>query len=184
MNYQVCNKGVSFLDDSDTEAMNLKDISSFSVSIHKDKDGTRISISNIQVDPEREEFGAAYKLIHELWRLAESLDTEIEQHLEVLEMKKRIDELWSKDEAGLSEIVTDNSHRIALFLLKKHPKAIIEAEIVRNTGVNQRTTNKQLRGNVKSTKDYFEQTNGGYQLTAAALDWLKNTVLPKYTGPE
>ncbi len=170
--------------DSHSETIDIEDVGNFSITINKDRDGARISVSNIRMDQEKRQFVTAYRLIHELWSLTQSLDDEIEQHLEILELQREASKLWSEDENELSERVTDNSHKIALSLLKEYPKAVEEAEVVNNVDVKQPTANANLRGQVKGTKDYFKELKGGYQLTKAGIEWLKSSVIPTYITVE
>jgi hypothetical protein len=95
-------------------------------------------------------------------------------------MKAQVNHLWTKDGSiwKLNESVSDASFRIALSLLRTHPKCKKQVDVIKETGLAKMTASDNLSGKVKSTNQYFERCGKGYRLSSKGLQWVFDKVIP------
>ena len=145
----------------------------FEIEIERTKDGIGIKARRIQIDEEKSQFKEAYKLVQELWHLAETLDFDIEQELWYFIENGRTRHLWDLSNQ-LSEVINDITHRIALCLLRKFPDCLTQQHIADLSDIP-RTT---VRDNLSS--DHFRKCNTGFQLSESGIEWLRTSIIPQY----
>ncbi|MHA1863232.1 MAG: hypothetical protein ACTSWA_05635 [Candidatus Thorarchaeota archaeon] len=153
----------------------------FEIEIERNNDGISIKARGIQIDNERLQFKEAYKLVQELWFLAEILDIEVEQEFWHLIGNRRTHHLWDKSNQ-LSDEVSDNAHRIALCLLREYPQCKTQREIEEMSNVPRSTAGDNLSGNIESVGQYFRKCKKGYQLSKSGIEWLSIQVIPQYVS--
>jgi hypothetical protein len=160
--------------------MSEKENDEFLIDIERTGDETKIRISNVR----RTEFDRAYKLASQLNQRAKELDAEIEEQQKLESIKAQVDHLWTKDGSiwKLSESVSDASFRIALSLLRTHPKCRKQVDVIKETEIAQMTASDNLSGKVKSTNQYFERCGKGYRLSSTGLKWVFDKVIPSLSS--
>ncbi|MHA2322403.1 MAG: hypothetical protein ACXACG_12195 [Candidatus Thorarchaeota archaeon] len=146
---------------------------SFEIIIERTKDGIGIKARGIQIDEEKSQFKEAYKLVQELWYLAEMLDFDIEQEFWHLIENGRTRHLWNLTNQ-LSEVVHDTVHRIALCLLRKYPDCLTQQDIAELSNIPRTTVRDNLRS------DHYRKCETGFQLSESGIIWLRTEILPQY----
>ena len=154
----------------------------FKVEIESSDDGNIIRITNISIDDERLTFDKAYQLASELHLRAKLLDVQIAPALRILEVKTKAAVLWmiKGDTEIISDVVSDSAHKIALALLKEHPRCLRQIEVRKLTGVGNATVSDNLRLNIQSTELFFISCNNGFQLSDEGIDWVIDEIIPRY----
>jgi hypothetical protein len=134
------------------------------------------NISSSDID----QFDNAYRIARRLLGRIPHLDQAIEVELMVEEGKLAIAHLWiqANDEFRLAAIPTQTHERIALSLLRVYPQCRMEVDIVKEIGVLQKTANYHLRGERKSSREFFYTCDKGYTLTNAGINWVLEEVIP------
>jgi hypothetical protein len=148
---------------------------SFEIIIERTKDGIGIKAIGVQIDEEKSQFKEAYKLVQELWYLAEMLDVDIEQEFWYFIENRRTRHLWDLTNQ-LSEVIHDNAHRIALCLLRKYPDCLTQQVIGELSDIPRTTVGDNLRNN------HFRKCKTGFQLSESGIVWLRTEIIPQYVN--
>ena len=144
-----------------------------------------IHVENISPS-DTDQFDDAYRTARRLLGRISHLDQAIEAELMVEEGRLRTGYLWTKvdDEFRLAEAPTEPQERSALSLLRIYPQCMREVDIVRETGVLQKTANRHLRGERETSREFFSVCDGGYTLTEAGINWVLDEVIPNLNSED
>ncbi len=155
------------------------------VSIDVTKSETLIRVENISLS-DAEQFDEAYKAVRRLLERIPILDKNLENDLAAEKMKLSTVHLWIKveNEFKLGEIPKKPEYRVALSLLRVYPLRKREVDIVRETGVLQKTANRHLRGERESSREFFTACDEGYTLTEAGINWVLGEVIPNLNSDD
>ena len=155
------------------------------ITIEVSTSGVIIRVEDISA-LDTDQFDVAYRTTRKLLGRITHLDQTIEDELMVEEGRLSTGYLWIQvdDEFRLTEIPTEPQERIALSLLRVYPQCMREIDIVRETGVQQRTANRHLRGERESTRGYFSICDDVYTLTEAGINWVLEEIIPNLNSEE
>jgi len=156
----------------------MTDIDKLKISVEVTKNETVIHVENISLS-ETTQFDEVYKAARRLLERIPLLNKNLESELIIEKGKLSTAHLWieEENEFKLGKLPKIPEHRIALCLLRNFPLCIKEVDIVKETGVLQKTTNRHLRGERKSSEGFFSACDGGYTLTEAGINWVLDEII-------
>jgi hypothetical protein len=155
------------------------------ITIEVSTSGLIIRVENIS-SSDTDEFDNAYTTARRLLGRIPHLNQIIEFELMVEQGKLATAHLWTQVDDGfrLAEIPTQTHERIALSLFRVFPQCKKEADIVKEIKVLQKTANYHLRGEIKSSREFFSACDEGYTLTETGINWALNEVIPNLNTDE